>query len=126
MESEIISIFKEKEEIKKITNRLKGYSFNRIKKHKHFEFSIMEKITDMVMISETFNKFDSVRTIELRKNERGQEYYSLNYELDDGTFVVISLFFEKNQPVIINGFHAKTNYKRFEKSLSKNYSNKFI
>ena len=86
----------------------------------------MEKITDIAMISETFNKFDSVRTIELRKNKRGQEYYSLNYELDDGTFVVISLFFEKNQPIIINGFHAKTNYKRFEKSLSKNYSNRFI
>ncbi len=125
MGSEIIAIFKKEEDIKQITNKLKEHSFENIKKHPHFEFSIMEKLTDTFKIKETFSKFELVKTIEFRRNQLNQEHYSLNYALEDGTFVVISIFFEKGAPVILNGFHAQTNYKRFEKSLSKNYASKF-
>ena len=125
MENEIIAIFKKEEDIKKITDRLKNYSFDNLKKHPHFEFSIMEKLTDLAKIKETFSKFELVKTIELRRNKLNQEHYSLNYELEDGTFVVLSVFFEADKPVILNGFHAQTSYKRFEKSLSKNYASKF-
>jgi len=125
METEIISIYRKEEDIKQITNKLKGYSFDSIKKHPHFEFSVMEKLTDTSKLKETFSKFELVKTIEFRRNKRNQEHYSLNYELEDGTFVVMSIFFEKDAPVILNGFHAQTNYKRFEKSLSKNYASKF-
>ena len=125
MESEIIAVYKKEEDIRQITNKIKEHSFDKIDKHPHFEFSIMEKLSDISKIKETFCKFELVKTIELRRNKLNQEHYSLNYELEDGTFVVISLFFKKDNPVILNGFHAQTNYKRFEKSLSKNYASKF-
>lgn len=126
MKSEIIAVFKKEEEIKKIIDKLKIFPFDEIKKHPHFEFSVMEKLTDMNKIRETFPKFNLVKSIELRENEKKQRYYSLNYELEDGTFVVIVTIFDREKPVIINGFHAKKNYKRFEKSLRKNYAKRFI
>lgn len=126
MKSEIIAIFKKEEEIKKITDKLKIFSFDEIEKHPHFEFSVMEKLTDIGKIKETFPKFNLVKSIELRENEKKQRYYSLNYELEDETFVVIVVTLDREKPTIINGFHAKKNYKRFEKSLRKNYSKKFI
>ena len=126
MKSNIISIFKKEEEIKKIVDKLKPYSFDELDKHFHFEFSIMEKLTDMDKLKEVFSKFDLIRSIEFRENEKKQRYYSLNYELDDGTFVVISIVLGREKPMIINGFHAKRNYKEFEKSLRKYYPKKFI
>ena len=122
---EIISIFKKEEEIKKIVNKLKNYSFNDLKRSAHFEFSLMEKMTDEMFIREVFPKFDLIKTIELRKN-KGREYYSFNYELDDETYVVIALVLDKEPPIIINAFHAQKSYKRFEKSLRKHYSKRFV
>ena len=46
MKSEIISIFKKDDDIKKITDRIKNYSFDDFLRHEHFEFSVMEKATD--------------------------------------------------------------------------------
>ena len=124
METKILEIFTKEEEINKIIEPIKHLSFDDFKKHPHLEFSFMEKLTDHNLIESTFNKFSLIRSIELRENNKGQKSYSLNYELEDGTFVMISLSCDMS--IIINAFHAKTNYKRFEKSLSKNYSNKFI
>src|SRR3989344_1753702 len=95
-------------------------------RHEHFEFSVMEKATDEKVLKEVFTKFNLIKTIELRENEKGEKYYGFNYELKDGTFVVISLSLEGKTPMIINGYYAKRNYKQFEKNLRKNYSNRFI
>lgn len=86
----------------------------------------MEKLTDINLLKETFEKFELVKTIELRENELKQRYYSLNYELDDGTFVIVSIRLDNKKPFLINAFHAKRNYRQFEKSLRKNYSDKFV
>ncbi|HCR35801.1 TPA: hypothetical protein DIU22_02040 [Candidatus Woesebacteria bacterium] len=126
MKSEIISIFKKDDDIKKITDRIKNYSFDDFLRHEHFEFSVMEKATDEKVLKEVFTKFNLIKTIELRENEKGEKYYGFNYELKDGTFVVISLSLEGKTPMIINGYYAKRNYKQFEKNLRKNYSNRFI
>lgn len=122
----IIKIYKTQKEINKIINKIKDYSFNDFNEHPHFEFSVMEKATDKDFLKEVFPKFRKIKTIELRENKKGQQHYSFNYELEDGTFVVISLVLNKIPPMIINGYHAKTNYKSFEKSLRKNYKDKFI
>jgi hypothetical protein len=122
----IIFIFKKEEEINKIIDKIKDYSFEDFKKHKHFEFSLLEKATDEKMLKETFSNFGLIKTIELRENEKGEKHYSFNYELNDGTFVIISLILDSEPPIIINGYRVKTNYKEFEKSLRKNYGNKFI
>jgi hypothetical protein len=126
MKTQIISIFKKEEEIKRIVDKLRDYSFNDFKKHKYFEMSLIEKATDFNLLEETFPKFELIKTIELRENEFKQRYYGFNYELPDGTFVVIVLALNKNPPIIVNGYYAKRNYKEFEKSLKKNYRERFI
>ncbi|MFA7708277.1 MAG: hypothetical protein WCX73_04985 [Candidatus Pacearchaeota archaeon] len=126
MKVKIISIFKKEEEINKIINKIKNYSFDDFSKHKHFEFSVMEKATDEKMLRETFPRFKLIKTIELRENEKKEKHYSFNYELQDGTFVIIALALNKEPLMIINAYHKNTNYKQFEKSLRKNYRKKFI
>lgn len=126
MKVKILKIYKNRDEIKKIVNKIKNYSFNDLGKHEHFKFSLMEKATDFNLLQKTFPKFDRIKTIQLRKNKKGQKHHSLNYEISDGTYVIISLALDKNPPMIINGFHSKTNYKKFEKKLKKYYGKKFI
>jgi len=126
MKINIIEIYKNEEEIKKIVERIKGYSFKDFKKTFHFEFSILEKASDIDLLNKTFTRFELIKSIELRENERGEKHYGFHYELEDGTFVTIALALDKNPPLIINGIHSKVNYKRFEKSLRKNYKDKFI
>jgi len=57
VKTEVISVIIKEEEIRKITDKLKAYRFNEIKKHPHFEFSIMEKLTNIKELEETFSKF---------------------------------------------------------------------
>ena len=46
MKVRIIEVYKKEEEINKIINVIKNYSFGELQKHPHFEFSLMEKATD--------------------------------------------------------------------------------
>ncbi len=126
MRTEIISVFTKREDIERIVDRIRIFKFEELGRHRHFEFSVDEKLVDMEEIKETFSSFELIKSIEIRENEKKQKHYSLNYELKDGTFVVISLSFNLERPMIINAFHVKRNYKNFEKSLRKNYSKKFI
>ncbi len=89
--NKIISIFKNKEDINKIINIIKNYSFENLTKHPHFEFSVMEKATNENLLRKTFSRFDLIKTIELRENNKKQRHYSLNYEIEDNTFITISL-----------------------------------
>ncbi len=86
----------------------------------------MEKATDLQLLQDIFPKFELIKSIELRENKRGKQHHSFNYELSDGTFIIIALILSKELPIIINGYHSRTNYKRFEKSLRKYYGDKFI
>jgi|TARA_Y100000310_G_C20456860_1_gene703464 hypothetical protein len=126
MRVRIIAIYKKEEEIKKIIDKIKNYSFKDFSRTYHFDFSILKKSTDENLLEETFPRFELIKTVELRENNKGQRHYSFNYELTDKTLVIISLALDKIPPLIINGMHKKVNYKRFEKSLRKNYSNKFV
>jgi len=126
MKTKIIAVYKKEDEIAKIINKIKNYSFDEFQKHRHYEFSILEKATDEKMLKETFSKFNLIKTIELIENERGEKHFSFNYELPDGTFLVIALALDKEPPIIINGYHSHKNYKQFEKSLRKNYADKFF
>ncbi len=125
MSTQIISVLTKKEDIRKIIDKIKVYSFEELERHPHFEFSILEKLTDLNKIKETFSKFELIKSIEIRENDKKQRHYSLNYELTDGTYVVIAFLLE-DKPIIINGFHVSRNYRNFEKSLRKNYSEKLI
>lgn len=126
MKIKILAIYKKDEEIQKILDRIKNYSFDDFVKHTHFEFSVLEKATDENLLRETFSKFELIKSVELRENKRGEKYYGFNYEIEGGTFVVIVLALDKTPPVILNGYHKNRNYKRFEKSLRKKYGKRFI
>lgn len=126
MPAEIISVFTKREDIQNFADKIKDYKFEELNKHRHFEFSIDEKLVNIEKIKETFYKFELIKSIELRENERKQRHYSFNYELNDGTFVVISLVLNLEKPTIINAFHVQRNYKNFEKSLRRNYGGKFV
>ena len=126
MKNKILAIYTKEEEIKKFTDKLKNYSFDELDKHFHFEFSVMEKLTDERILKNIFQKFELISSVELRQNEKGQEYYGLNYELEDGTFIVFSFVLNRRNPLLINAFHVKRNYKGFIKHLKKNYGQKFI
>ena len=126
MKTKILAIYKNESEIKKIVDKIRDYSFDNFIRHSHFEFSLMEKATDQDLLRETFPKFELIKTIELRENERGEKHYGINYELSDGTFVVLVLALGKIPLMILNGYHKNMNYKRFEKSLRKYYQDKFI
>jgi len=126
MKTKILAIYKNESEIKKIVDKIRDYSFDNFIRHSHFEFSLMEKATDEDLLRETFPKFELIKTIELRENERGEKHYGINYELSDGTFVVLVLALGKIPLMILNGYHKNMNYKRFEKSLRKYYQDKFI
>ena len=126
MKTKILAIYKNESEIKKIVDKIRDYSFDNFIRHSHFEFSFMEKATDQDLLRETFPKFELIKTIELRENERGEKHYGINYELSDGTFVVLVLALGKIPLMILNGYHKNMNYKRFEKSLRKYYQDKFI
>ncbi len=123
MPAEIIKILKKKEELNKIIRQLNPINFDNLKKSVHLKFSILEKLTDLEKIKQTFPKFDLIKTIEIRKN-KNKIYYSLNYELEDKTYIIISISLNDN--LLINAFHVNRSYKQFEKSLRKNYKNKFI
>jgi len=126
MDVEIKVIYTKKEDILKIFSKLNEYSFEALKKHEHLEFSIMEKLTDLEIIKSTFPKYDLIKSIEFRENSKKEEYYGFNYELIDGTYVIISISFNTKPPTIINAFHVNRSYKQFEKSLRKNYGKKFV
>ena len=127
MAVEIIEIYSKKEDIEKITSLLEKYSFQDLEKHCHFEFSVMEKLTDIELISRIFKRFELIKTIELRENDKKERYYSLNYEIEDGTFVSLAIVLRQNKkPLLINAIHASKNYRHFEKSLRKNYGDKFL
>lgn len=123
--NKIISILEKGEEFNSIITKIKALSFDNLDKHPHFTFSVMEKMTDITMIKETFSKVDLIKSIEVRENEKKGRHYGLNYELKDGTFIVISLVFSKERVMVINGFHVNKSYKHFMKSLRKNYGKKF-
>ena len=126
MKTKVLAIYKNENEIKKIIDKIRNYSFDNFIRHSHFEFSVMEKMTDEDLLRKTFPRFELIRTIELRENERGEKHYGINYELSDGTFVVLVLALDKIPPRILNGYHKNMNYKRFEKNLRKYYQDKFI
>ncbi|PIN95164.1 hypothetical protein COU53_00630, partial [Candidatus Pacearchaeota archaeon CG10_big_fil_rev_8_21_14_0_10_30_48] len=126
MITSIIKVYHTREEISEIVKEIENYSFEDLRKHDHFEFSVMEKSTDIELLEKTFGEFELIKSIELRENEKGQKHYGFNYELRDGTFVVIVLVLDSMIPMIVNGYHRNMNYKRFERSLRKYYGDKFI
>lgn len=63
MNVKILKIYKTKEEIKKIVNQIKNYSFEDLNQHSHFEFSVIEKSTDIELLQNSFKRFELIKSI---------------------------------------------------------------
>ena len=114
-------ILDKKEDIGKIAHKLKNIPFKKLIKHPHYEYSLLEKNTDEKLIKEIYPKFDLIKLIKKRIRSNGKISYDFYYELENGTFIIMILSFQTSPPTIINGFHAKRDFKKFKKSLSKHY-----
>ena len=114
-------VYVKKEEIEKIIRPLRQIKFNELKRHPHYEYSLMQKNTDENLIKETYYKFERIGLAKKRVHSGEKTGYDLHYELDDGSFVVIVVSFQTSPPTIVNGFHAKKDFKRFKKNLLRHY-----
>jgi hypothetical protein len=115
MEDQIIETYFDKEEIDKITKKLKNIKYHNLHKSEHFEWSLMNKRTDEDEIERTYFKFENIGLINERKLKYGEVGYDLHYVLDNGTFIVIAICVEKR--LLINAFHSKKNFKNFKNNL---------
>ncbi|MBU0906637.1 MAG: hypothetical protein KKD18_02885 [Nanoarchaeota archaeon] len=125
-EENIEEIYTKEEDIKKITEKLKRFSFDKLKKRKYYEVSVLEKNTNEKELADYFPKFDKIKMIFHRKRPSGYDNYDLHYEKRDGTYLVYAINLDKYPPELINAFAAEKNFKNFSKIIAKKYWQKMI
>ncbi len=89
MQDEIIGVYEKEEEILKVTEKLKQFSFDDLIKTQHFEYSIVEKSTDISLLKNKFHEFDRIKLINERKHKTNNKIsYDFYYELEDGSYIL--------------------------------------
>ncbi len=106
------------EDIERIIEIVRNYSFNELKKTLHYEESILSKDTNEELLRETYPLFHKLKLIGLRKKLNSNENYDLYYELDDGTAVVFAIDIRTKPPTLINAFRFSRNLRRFIEYIS--------
>ncbi len=122
MQDEIIEIYTKKEDIENFIKKLEEFSFDDLIKTNHFEFSVLQKNTNVSILKEKFRKFKRINLIQKRKHRIGNITYDLYYKLDDGTYLLYAIAFrETAKPLLINGFHVKRNFDKFKEKIIRAY-----
>ena len=125
-EEDIGAIYTKKEDIDRILSKIKEFSYDQLKKNRHYEESLWTKDTDENKLKEVYEEFYRIKQVFYRIRKGGYNSYDFHYELDDGTFAIISINLDSKPPEIINGFFSSTNFKNFMKAISKRYWKKII
>jgi len=125
MHDDISAVYEKEDDIKKINERLVGFSFDELKKTSHFYYSLEEKNTDINLLKENFRDFEKIKLIVKRKHKNGKSSYDFYYELEEWAYLVYGISFEE-VPVLLNGFKVDRNFKHFKKQLMKNYKKYLI
>jgi len=118
-EDKIKEVYNKEEDISKIIELLKPFSFNNLKKTSHFYHSLDEKATDISILKENFKDFERIRLINKREHRNGEISYDLYYEMDLG-YLVYCIKLDK-VPVLLNGFHVKRDLKKFREHLLRKF-----
>ena len=127
MQDEIIVIYEKEEEINKIKDRLKQFSFDNLIKKEHFEYSVLEKGTYINLLKDKFREFERIKITAKRQHKTTNKVtYDFYYELDDGTYILYAISLDEAKPILINAFHVDRNLKRFKQWLIKAYKDKLI
>ncbi len=125
MQDEIIKIYTKKEDIEVFVKKLKKFSFDDLIKTNHFEFSAVQKNTDVNLLKEKFKEFERISLMQKRKHKIGNITYDFYYKLDDGTYLLFAIAFrETAKPFLINGFHVKRDFEQFKEKITKAYESK--
>lgn len=115
----VIKTYIEKEGINKIINKLKNIRFDNLRKPEYYEMSLLKRGTKEEDVKNIYPQFERIGLIHERRLKYGDIGYDLHYELEDGTFFIIAICIEKK--LLINAFHAQTNFKNFKRSVLKSY-----
>lgn len=127
MQDEIIAVYEKQEEIIKITKRLKKLSYDTLIKGKHFEYSVLEKGTDVNLLREKFKEFERIKIIIKRQHKTNNKLtYDFYYELDKGSYILYAVALDEQKPILINAFHVDRSFKRFKQWLISAYKDKLI
>lgn len=122
---EINEIFENPKKIEKITSFIKEISFGKLKKHFHYEYSLLEKNTDEKELKKIYPQIEKIKLVCLRrrKDKQGRilENYDFHYFLEKNKRAVISINFNTEPPLLLNGFFVYTNVKYFKKSIIKRF-----
>ena len=100
-------IFEDKDKIKKICSFIETTPFDRLKKHSHYKFSLLEKNTDEKELKKIYSQIDKIELVCLRRtNKSGKilENYDFHYNLGKNSRAIIAINFNENPPLLINGF----------------------
>ena len=125
-DEEIEKIYTRESDVKEIVDRIRNLSFEDLKKSRHYEMSVLQKNTDEEKLKEYFRKFDRIKMVFYRRRKSGYVNYDFHYEIEDGTFIVYAIDIDGKPPVLINGFHADKNFKRFAKAVARRYWKKMV
>lgn len=127
MRDEVIAVYEKEGEIKKIIEKLREYSFDNLVKTEHFEYSVLEKGTNINLLEDKFKEFERIKIIVKRKHETSDKItYDFYYELNDGTYILYAIALDEPKPILINAFHIERNLKRFKRWLVNEYKNQLI
>lgn len=125
MQDEIIAIYEKEEDIKKIVEKLKIFAFDELIKTSHFEYSILEKGTDINLLKREFTNFDKIKLINKRKHKSSERItYDFYYGLDDGSYILYALYLEEDKPKLLNAFRVQRNFKKFKQKLINAYKDR--
>lgn len=126
-EENIEKIYIKNEEIKKIVEELKKYSFEDYQKSLHYELSLLSKGTEEEELKKIYPQFYLIKLVLLRKRKSGYDNYDICYELDKGNYALFAIHFEKGKkPEMVNAFIENKIFKNFLKAMIRRYGKEMI
>lgn len=123
---EIIAVITKKEEIQKIVDKFRKYSFLDLKKKEHYYYSLYQKNTDEQQLIDIFVEFGRIDMIMKRERKGGVYNYDIFYKMDDGTYVLYAINFDTAPPSVINAYPVERNFEQFKKYTIKRYWRQMI
>lgn len=120
-DEEIIAVITKKEEIHKIVDKFREYSFSELKKREHYYYSLYQKNTDEQQLMEIYLEFERIDMIMKRERKGGVCNYDIFYKMDDGTYILYAINFDTTPPSVINAYPVERNFEQFKKYTIKRY-----
>ena len=120
-DEDIAIVYTKKEEIQKIVDKFKEYSFDKLKKRSHYYYSLYQKDTNEQELIYFYQNFNKIEMITFRKRKNGTNNYDVFYKKDDGTYIIYAISLDTIPPTLINAYPVSRNFEEFKKYIIKKY-----